>query len=547
MSELPTLTDLCTQRSKKQQMHIPISRFDTESPYTTKAYTQFDLDMRRKVEILQYSNISSNNKTNNLTKKQKMSEFTNNRSALKISKSESSHYNRDLDLYQVFHSLKTSDNSCPNVVINTNSTYSNVPGNINLYKDDSVPLYKYKDHIINYGIFGESTQYNLLTNYASDTYIDNNSRGNILSLYTINPLSETTYIDFNIPIAFYIRGVAKSSVGVRSGRNMNILNNTISIQNVVLNLSFNGISIKTITSSILSTINFDISFNYSANNTGFNGTYYLKNILIPNVEVNTTSDFVYDVEIDNVIDTNSLLSLSEFDLTVGILANTDVTSVIQEDCSFNTLSSDTYAPLKVEGYTDSFKQNKLVVKNVKTNSLINVTNSEAVVNTPNYDKCLTDYVYFETTADYSSNTTIYNLKNTEIINSAVKNIYNVLDVQNDRDVIYNLKIGTYYFINIHKSYPIALSLTNIDNDANTTFNLFNNNQNSHNYGIVYSGYDTEFYETSQQLQSEAEPTVFYYGSVKLVVSSVFDDISLCTYYDGSKRDVNVTFRYNSTC
>lgn len=541
MTSTLDLTDLCTQRSKKQQMHIPTNRFETESPYTTNAYTQFDLDMRRKAEILQYSNASSSNKTNDLTKKQKLSEFAKNKSNLKISKKNESFYNRDINLYQTFHSIRTSDNSCPNVVIYTNSSHSDVPGNINLYKDNSVPLYKYKSALINYGILGEHTDYNILSNYASDTFVSGSDNVNILSLYANNPQTETTYINMSIPIALYINGTVKAGA-ITSGKHVNIVDNKITLTSIQLDTKYNGESIQRFNPNNPSIdIAFDVSFNYSTDNAEFSGTYFLNNFEIDDMVLNTTSDFVYDIAMSTSLTTTQLVSLGDFDITVGILTNTAITGIIQENCSFTTSTPNQHSALSIDAYSNETKTNKNVVKNVQTNSLIPVTSAAITVSVPDYNRCLTNPVYFETVADYSLNTTLYNLKNTELTNISVANIYNVLDTLYEPNAVYNLSIGTYYFVNIHVKYPIALNRTNAINDSDVSFKMTNNNQAYYNYNQENPKYTYDRFETVY------EDTIFYYGSVKLEVASAFDDISLCTYYGGSKRDVNVTFRYNSIC
>jgi hypothetical protein len=48
--------------------NVPLTRFTLVSPYPE--FTKHQLDMRRKIEVLKYSNNASNSKTNNLTKKQ---------------------------------------------------------------------------------------------------------------------------------------------------------------------------------------------------------------------------------------------------------------------------------------------------------------------------------------------------------------------------------------------------------------------------------------------------------------------------------------------
>ena len=46
----------CNQRKKFQNLIIPSSRFEMLNPYIGSQYTNTDFDMRRKAEILKYSN-----------------------------------------------------------------------------------------------------------------------------------------------------------------------------------------------------------------------------------------------------------------------------------------------------------------------------------------------------------------------------------------------------------------------------------------------------------------------------------------------------------
>ena len=65
-----TLINYCSQRKRRQLLFIPKSRNELISPYENTSLTKTQLDMRRKVEILKYTNNKSNNKINNDTQKQ---------------------------------------------------------------------------------------------------------------------------------------------------------------------------------------------------------------------------------------------------------------------------------------------------------------------------------------------------------------------------------------------------------------------------------------------------------------------------------------------
>lgn len=74
-SDCSILFDIYKQRQKRALLNVPGPRVNIVSPYPK--FTAFDLNMRRKAEILKYSNTTSSTKTNSLTKKQKWSLLVN--------------------------------------------------------------------------------------------------------------------------------------------------------------------------------------------------------------------------------------------------------------------------------------------------------------------------------------------------------------------------------------------------------------------------------------------------------------------------------------
>lgn len=119
---MTTDISFCEQRRLTQLYNVPLARFTPVNPYSS-GFTKFQLDMRRKTEILKYSPNKSSTQTNNLTKKEKF--------AL-LSRSSKNYLSQ------------SSVNSCESLPTPTSS--SNVPGPIMLLKyDKNVPLYNYSD------------------------------------------------------------------------------------------------------------------------------------------------------------------------------------------------------------------------------------------------------------------------------------------------------------------------------------------------------------------------------------------------------------------
>ena len=134
------IRSICALHRAQSLSNIPPSRIELESSPYVSGYKKFDLDMRRKAEILKYQNAAL--KTNSFTKKQQFSRLVKGQVA-PISTS-----------FITKHSIVNAANDqkvvkCPdgNVVL-TNPSASGVPPDPNvpfLYNDETVPLYHFVD------------------------------------------------------------------------------------------------------------------------------------------------------------------------------------------------------------------------------------------------------------------------------------------------------------------------------------------------------------------------------------------------------------------
>lgn len=106
----------CTQRLNQMLNNVPPPRYTPPSPYPQ--YTQYQLDMRRKAEILKYNNSST--KTNNPTKKQLFAAIVRGGGG-----------------------AVTTATQCPETAP-LPSYFSGVPGPVTmLFNDPAIPLYRY--------------------------------------------------------------------------------------------------------------------------------------------------------------------------------------------------------------------------------------------------------------------------------------------------------------------------------------------------------------------------------------------------------------------
>jgi hypothetical protein len=111
----------CTARLQAMLNNVPPQRVTLESPYPK--YTQFQLDMRRKAEVLQYKRSAT--KTNNPTKKQQFAQAVSGRQRVTPSLADK--------CAQIDAGLST---PLP-------ASFSGVPGGGMLFYDPAVPLYNY--------------------------------------------------------------------------------------------------------------------------------------------------------------------------------------------------------------------------------------------------------------------------------------------------------------------------------------------------------------------------------------------------------------------
>jgi hypothetical protein len=181
MSNLLNLSTICDQRKLLQLFNKPLPRYTPISPYP--AYTQFQLNMRRKAEILRYSSNTSSSQTNNLTRKEKWAKLANAKNNKIV--------------------------YCPNdLALPTLSSSCDVPGPITvLYHDKTIPLYNFASNNVTYAVDNTTEIINYTYKMNNNTVIPFNTETSIATLYIQN--NENTPIHtFSIetPIAFYVTG-----------------------------------------------------------------------------------------------------------------------------------------------------------------------------------------------------------------------------------------------------------------------------------------------------------------------------------------------------
>ena len=146
----------CQQRKLRMQFHVPNSRVNTISPYTDTNLTKFELDMRRKAEILKHTGSQKSNQVNKLTKAQLFAQVIRGYSPVQKT------------IGKIFN--QTYCDSSMNLVLTSSS---DVPGPIrSLYLDQSIPLYNYAtpDNSFSEKVYENDLSFRFFVNTSSTTF-----------------------------------------------------------------------------------------------------------------------------------------------------------------------------------------------------------------------------------------------------------------------------------------------------------------------------------------------------------------------------------------
>jgi hypothetical protein len=302
--------------------NVPPFRYTPVSPYNGTV-TQFDLDMRRKAEVLKY-NKNTNGK---LTKKQNWTQTV----AGSLQRRTYS---------QTAIQTIISGGVCDDINrIPIPTTSSGVPGPVmNLYYDPSIPLYNYSTLSNAYGT----------ENYEETEMWLTKSDVDILSLnptvFTLNirkPIDKTFYkYSFEVPVALYINGYSYAN---------DVCGNfTATIDAPTISVSYGGQPFTLSTTPLVNTTNMitDISgiSNYDISG-AFNGAIYLGTIVVSNLVLLTNPGSTYDVDFSYIISTTntniSTISASMYTNAGAIFATSNV---LENSMKFNTFPSSAYKP-----------------------------------------------------------------------------------------------------------------------------------------------------------------------------------------------------------
>jgi hypothetical protein len=291
----PTAVATCNAITQLRRSRVPTTvpiRFNPVSPYPQ--YTQEQLNMRRKAEILQYNANNQNTKQNGTTQKQAFSYLVNNPH---ISASTNSLINRKV---------------CDRNLLPIPTSSSDVPGPImDLYMDPSIPLYNYNDNrSYNLYIQTDTREWNIFT--YTDVEMSSTDDKTIMSIYIRDGIKKD-YTTFSLiePVAITVSGTNNTITDY----DLDFSRNTVSITvtQVIFQIHYNNTPIQTITVNNPTNAQTTNKLSVMYLNTTNSGSYpFSANIFIGNLELNdiflyTPPGIIYDINIlaTVVLDTGS--------------------------------------------------------------------------------------------------------------------------------------------------------------------------------------------------------------------------------------------------
>jgi hypothetical protein len=274
----------CTNQRKQRSrffFHLAgdaSSRYNLVSPYIYETslgnklvYSQEDLNMRRKVEVLKYSTKDYNKlKTQN---------------------------------YSYLAKKNTKTRPCPAKNIETPSSSCDVPGPvIQLFENPDIPLYNYKDTSRQFTVQNKS-----FDNYKRifDTFpiyniiSKNNTYVNLMDIIILNPDNNQFRFDFSIPISLEysanFNGIS-SIYDVHSSQ-IAIFSSVLDIMYSDTIISSNNINYRTSGGGLDSDIVFStksVSFDFAESTIGeVKVRQYIGNLILKNVTIQTVTQYVY--------------------------------------------------------------------------------------------------------------------------------------------------------------------------------------------------------------------------------------------------------------
>jgi hypothetical protein len=304
-------------RKKGLLFNVPPTRFTPISPYETNpSITQYELDMRRKVEILKYKK----NTVGALSKKQQFSQ------AIKGATQRRNYSQTQIADIQIGENTEL---VCPPTI----STSAGVPGPaFYLSLDTNVPLYNYI----------------VTRNYATENQEDTETKwlytqindvvGNDIKIATLNirkPIDQAVYFyTFTTSVGVQIRG-SKSFPGGDTKFSTKLITDDVNII-----VKYGDVPITQLSTPVVSfSPGFltDISGNVTAN-AAFSGSIYMGNMTVTNLALLTSPGYTYDIWI-KYIPSNTFTNINGYVSTIITDVKTSFSNTVKKFESGLTFST----------------------------------------------------------------------------------------------------------------------------------------------------------------------------------------------------------------
>ena len=501
------INTICSIRKRQQIFNQPLNRLEIISPYKNTNFTTYQLNMKRKVQILKYENDSSQETTSS-----SWSRLSRNRNNLNfILRKDQSFYDKNTNSYLNFSTPSYLDTSiCPNSnELNIQfSKSSDIPGpNIPLYDEPGIPIYMYKPNRVS-GIDDDNETINFQVLYQKDYFLPQSVSTEFFTIY-ISEVSHdepTETFEATFPLSFYFNAYLDSDI---SNGDVFLQNNKITLQQIDFEVFYNGELVPT--NHIIRISNSNMSFNNQSNNlaefdfdislnatTDNQITYfrYLTTLKVSNINLPINNGFFFDMHLNITYG---------FEPQDKALYRTFVPNEVFGSYVF-PLNSNLYYNLNVisNNLIDTsidIDNNLLLTSNKETSSfLFRVINDIEIVEIPvvpttflNIDHIfLTPIVLLHIDKLFR-----YVLRNTKVNNNT--NIIDVEPTTFSSGRKYYLTEGEYFFFGIGESF--AFTILNLNN-PNILIEEYNKSENPdlvnfENYKIKdYKRYDTVYNSTN---------------------------------------------------
>ena len=338
------LQTVCSQRLRQMIFSIAPTRNEgTPSPYPQ--YSQEQLNMRRKAEILTYNAAKSNTKTNSFTKAQRYTTLING-------KGQKSSYATLFD--PSFYTFTYQTDVCGNVqqidakttenvfkyikrvadisnciqdldMIPTPTSSSGIPGPItHLVYNKNIPLYNYATNNNAYSFDPTTNIPRWNTIPINNVYCSQTTDTDVFALGILDSIDQPSYnFSFSTPFSIYFSCNCTSSSPVN-----NINNATLTISSITPIVYFSGSPVINVSpiyslSNNVSSMSFDVSANPQGETVQVFAQLYSGILTVSNLNLFTTNGFVYDIYLNfNLALSNNISQDSRIsNLNYGVYCN----------------------------------------------------------------------------------------------------------------------------------------------------------------------------------------------------------------------------------